>query len=245
MAFINKKTAVTIFSLVLLAVIYILSVRQDELEQTQANPNITSFVSCSNVFSNYNSNNSYILSSNGNNKFTVADNDLPSFKSTRQSEENMEMATEVDFQRNRYNSEKSKKKYKNQDISKEIKSDVDSISFHARNQHVVEVETSHFQRVAEGKYATQNKYVNNNFEVELAKVSMPIASQIVSNTTSESFIANNSLTISNDFTNNTGPKYVDETSMPGDPGVIPIGDAFLPLMLFLMMYRCWKVIKIY
>ena len=154
------------------------------------------------------------------------------------------MATEVDFQRNRYNSEKSKKKYKNQDISKEIKSDVDSISFHARYQHVVEVETSYFQRVAEGKYATRNEYVNNNFEVELAKVSMPIASQMVSNNSSESFIANNSLTISNDFTNNTGPKYVDETSMPSDPGVIPIGDAFLPLMLFLMMYGCWKVIKI-
>ena len=243
MEFINKNVALIISLLLLFAVIYMLLVQQDELEQTQVNRNISSFISFSNVFSNYNSSISNIQSSNSNNKLTVADNNLPSFKSTRHSDEKMEMATDVDFKCNDYKSEKSNTKSINKSIKTDAINNVDSTSIHSINQNMI-ARTSHFEQNTDGQYCTQNKKTVSNSVIEIAAVSLSANAQIVSNNSTESFITNNSLTITNDLAENNpnGPIHVD--GLPGDPGIIPVGDALLPLMLFLMIYGCWKVVKI-
>lgn len=177
MAFINKKIAFTIFSLLLLAVIYILSLQQDESDQVKKYLFLSTIHSTTIPSSNLNSSKYSSNSSIGFNKLSVAYNDLPSFKCKQNSEKNM--AQEVDLQTNSYKSESLKSNYNVQNFTSNLKSNVDTSSFHFKNQIVTPIESSRFERNTDGQYATQNKSEKTNSVLEIAAVTFPVTQLFV------------------------------------------------------------------
>ena len=62
-----------------------------------------------------------------------------------------------------------------------------------------------------------------------------------SNTPSNSFLANNTLSISTDLSDNNSPMLINGGSNPGDPGV-PVGDGTWVLMMLLGIYLSIKTL---
>ncbi|MEI8086553.1 MAG: hypothetical protein WCG93_10095 [Paludibacter sp.] len=233
MEFINKKTALVITILLLITAIYVISMRLDESEQIQKFPNYSS-ISLP-AASSYLNTKTAIFSPTSSPQLRIADNNLPRFKTIQHSE--VEPETTVDFQNKSYKKENSSNNTIVENNTSDFNNNVDSSSFQVSSQNVGTVESSHFERNTDMQYVNQNKF--ENARVEIAKVSIPVTSQMVSNTSSESFIANNNLVLTTDLHNENNQMQV--TGNPGDPGIIPVGDGIWLLMLFLSVYSFIKL----
>lgn len=86
---------------------------------------------------------------------------------------------------------------------------------------------------------SRNAIQHNNSGIQ--SISVYANSPSISNTSSNSFLANNSLSLTTDLSNNTSPMLIDGGTNPGDPG-IPVGDGVWILLLLSMAYILQKVI---
>lgn len=59
--------------------------------------------------------------------------------------------------------------------------------------------------------------------------------QTITNNSNNSFLANNTLSITTDLSDNNSPMMIDGGSNPGDPGV-PVGDGTWVLLIMMMVY---------
>ncbi|MEI7504893.1 MAG: hypothetical protein WCJ61_16585, partial [Paludibacter sp.] len=86
-------------------------------------------------------------------------------------------------------------------------------------------------------YQTNQKEYQTNIDIQNVEINNS-KFQSTSNTTSNSFLANYTLTISNDLTENNSPMLINGESNPGDPGV-PVGDGTW-ILLGLAFAYVWK-----
>lgn len=127
----------------------------------------------------------------------------------------------------------------------ELKNNIDSASVQS-NLQTKTIGITIYQNNYNNQSEIKKDVENTNSVVHIATmVSHSYTSEFVTNTASESFIANNTLTISSDLSDSNGAFYVDENSFPGDPGVIPVGDALLPMFILLTMFTFFKAFREY
>jgi len=168
-----------------------------------------------------------------NDYFMVANNHFPSFRKKTQLIFDRNTNSQVDFP----NSTKLEFVEKS---GKNIPSENSGFEFRAANGSEI--------RAANGSANLSSNPVSITFQSTniISKTNNPIISgiqspipfrtfQSFSNTSSNSFLANNSLSLTTDLSANNSPMLIDGETNPGDPGV-PVGDGEFILIGCLLVY---------
>lgn len=145
--------------------------------------------------------------------------------------------SEIDFPTNEKFTVEEQKKRSNENINN---ADVQAVYGYNQTKERDNY-SSGVQSVLNLKNTFQTKNVINSADNGFQSVRIIEAkNQSISNTTSNSFIANNTLSISTDLSGNNLPMMVDGGGNPGDPAV-PVGDGVWIMLLMLLVYCAYKI----
>ncbi len=168
-------------------------------------------------------------------------NDFPIFNTKTQSGSEVISNTEVDFSLNS-NFEKAVTSKSNVSAPKSgVGNNINVANYNFTPKKSVTTYAAAIKNVSNNINTIQSRNAIQHNNSGIQSISVYANSPSISNTSSNSFLANNSLSLTTDLSNNTSPMLIDGGTNPGDPG-IPVGDGVWILLLLSMAYILQKVI---
>ena len=162
-------------------------------------------------------------------------NDLPSFKNQKLTDFVAFSNLDADFPGNTDIKAIEPSKNKVTATRSEVENSNNVATYLYAQNYAAVTYTSGIQNVSNYTYTIQNskRYSTNNSEIQSLEIFSN--SNSFSNTSSNAFFANNTLSITTDLSDNNSPMLIDGDSNPGDPGV-PVGDGVWVLLMMLLVY---------
>lgn len=171
----------------------------------------------------------------------AAGNDFPTFKHTSLSNEDKIAISQVYFPANKDLENIETNKNTIAELTPEVKNTNNASTYSYAQQKDEQTYNSGIKYVPSkpSTFKTNNNSQSNNNGIG-AVSNLENTSPSFSNTFSTGFLANNSLSLTTDLSDNNSPMMIDGGSNPGDPG-IPVGNGTMTLLFFLTTFLFYKV----
>ena len=217
------KQIVAVSLVLLIASIVILKVRTSEYD---------SFLSDDfQRNSQFNSPNSTLFSSTSN----FSETKLPRYKGRKYESADVELSSNIDFPTLKKSTDDELNKHTDENARVEVYRRNNDDYKYSLAQHNSNYSSENQSVISQKNSFSTNKSIIPTNNMILSGSILGVRTQPISNTSSNSFLANNTLSFSTDISDNNSPMLVGGDSNPGDPAV-PVGDGIWLLMSLLVAY---------